>query len=258
MQELVDELRKSFHKGLVNDVSASIENDDRAIENESGDTNHTDYLKPLFLKESHGLKKKALRILKPILESWTNTNLIANNAYGYRVYRQGNIMNMHLDNSNTHIISCILHIDHDPMSQPWPIILEDYHGNTVEVMLESGDMLLYESSKVYHGRPKPFQGSWYTSLFLHYYPANWDANKIVLDTHYRIPPTWNHVIPMQEGLEKLVAIGNSYKEPDCKYQWCALNETTIYSGPAVFGYVFTPSGQRLLKIDDIDDGTGEL
>ena len=84
---------------------------------------------------------------------------------------------MHVDISRSHVISCILHIDHDPESEPWPIAIEDFQGNTNEVVLESGDMLFYESSKCLHGRPRRFNGKWYSSVFIHYYPAeNWNVS----------------------------------------------------------------------------------
>jgi len=106
--------------------------------------------------------------------------LIGSIAYGLRIYRNESQLNMHTDRTNTHIISCILHVDHDddPESEPWPIIIEDFQGNTNEVVLESGDMLFYESSKCLHGRPKKFKGKWYSSIFVHYYPAeNWKVSK---------------------------------------------------------------------------------
>ena len=79
---------------------------------------------------------------------------------------------MHIDKPNTHVISSILHIDHSDDSEPWPLVIEDFQGKTNEVYLESGDLLFYESSKCFHGRPKKFNGSWYTSVFSHYYPAS--------------------------------------------------------------------------------------
>ena len=83
-------------------------------------------------------------------------------AYGFRLYRNNSKLFMHLDKPNTHVISFILHIDSSDDAEPWPIVIEDYHGNTHEVILTSGDILLYESSKCLHGRPKRFKGSWYT------------------------------------------------------------------------------------------------
>jgi hypothetical protein len=122
-----------------------------------------------------------LKELKPFHEAWTGLNLVGNNAYGLRVYRNESYLNMHVDKSETHIISCILHVDHDddPESEPWPIVIEDFQGNTNEVHLESGDMLFYESSKALHGRPRAFKGKWYSSLFVHYYPQDWDVSRRV-------------------------------------------------------------------------------
>lgn len=77
---------------------------------------------------------------------------------------------MHTDRTQTHVISCIYHIASSDDSEPWPIVIEDYEGNTQMAYLEPGDLLLYESAKNFHGRPTKFDGSWYTSLFVHFYP----------------------------------------------------------------------------------------
>merc|ERR1712157_237866 len=102
-----------------------------------------------------------------------------------------------------HIISCILHIDHDHTGDDWPLIIEDFDGNTNEVTLQPGDMLLYESSKCFHGRPKPFHGAWYSSLFLHYYPQLWNGTKHVLNAQYRIKPDWRQLLPPIQDLPDL-------------------------------------------------------
>jgi len=121
---------------------------------------------------------KVLDELKVMHEAWSGVPLVGNNAYGLRVYRNGSHLNMHVDKSETHIISCILHVDHDddPESEPWPLVIEDFQGNTNEVNLESGDMVFYESSKAFHGRPRKFKGKWYSSIFVHYYPVGWDVS----------------------------------------------------------------------------------
>jgi prolyl 4-hydroxylase len=79
---------------------------------------------------------------------------------------------MHVDRAQTHVISFIMHIDSSDDAEPWPIFIEDYEGKTHEVVLTPGDLLFYESSKVWHGRPKRFNGSWYSSVFAHYYPTH--------------------------------------------------------------------------------------
>jgi predicted 2-oxoglutarate/Fe(II)-dependent dioxygenase YbiX len=84
---------------------------------------------------------------------------------------------MHTDKAQTHVISCILHIDSSEDAEPWPIVIEDFQGNTNEVILTSGDLLFYESSKCLHGRPKTFNGSWYSSIFVHYHPTGeWNVS----------------------------------------------------------------------------------
>jgi hypothetical protein len=39
---------------------------------------------------------------------------------------------MHVDRTQTHVISCILHIAKSDDAENWPIIIEDYAGNTNE------------------------------------------------------------------------------------------------------------------------------
>ena len=51
---------------------------------------------------------------------------------------------MHVDRIQTHVISIILHIDSSEDASPWPIYIEDFHGNTHEVILTPGDILFYE------------------------------------------------------------------------------------------------------------------
>jgi hypothetical protein len=44
--------------------------------------------------------------------------------------------------------------------EPWPIVIEGIDGVTAEVDLKPGQMLLYESAKCTHGRPRTFRGEW--------------------------------------------------------------------------------------------------
>jgi predicted 2-oxoglutarate/Fe(II)-dependent dioxygenase YbiX len=110
-----------------------------------------------------------LRELQSYSEEWAGIPLIAHQAYGFRVYRNQSQLFMHSDRIQTHVVSFILHIDSES-TEPWPIFIEDMLGRTHEVTLTPGDILFYESSKCLHGRPRPFNGSWYTSVFVHYYP----------------------------------------------------------------------------------------
>ena len=205
-------------------------------------------------------------------EEWSGIELVGATAYGLRLYQNNSRLLMHVDKSSTHVISCILHIDHSEDSEPWPIVIEDFQGNTNEVILENGDMLFYEvrvisnwsffkftliavlwltalnpsfinqSSKCFHGRPKPFKGSWYSSIFVHYYPKfDWvgpDRNK---ETHYAIPKHWGErpADTYADNLEDLVMVGTSMKEPKCEDVWCGLKDSVKWYGPAIEGEIIT-------------------
>uniref|UniRef100_A0A7S2E5N1 Alpha-ketoglutarate-dependent dioxygenase AlkB-like domain-containing protein n=1 Tax=Ditylum brightwellii TaxID=49249 RepID=A0A7S2E5N1_9STRA len=138
-QGLVDELVESLHRGLQSEKLGT-EAGVLCIETEN---------RPLFVQQ-YALNSRALTELQPILEAWSGVELVRNNAYGLRVYRNDSSLNMHVDKVQTHIISTILHVDHDADSEPWPIVIEDFQGNTQEVVLESGDMLLVSLKMMRH------------------------------------------------------------------------------------------------------------
>jgi hypothetical protein len=151
---------------------------------------------------------------------------------------------MHVDRTQTHVISCIYHIGSSENSEPWPIVIEDYHGNTNSVVLKPGDILLYESAKNFHGRPNKFNGDWYTSLFIHFYPKDpaWAAYNHDLDSHYAIPEDFNKFEPSEHP--KLKLYGTSMMEPDCPESWCNLQDAVHWEGPGEYGQVVTGGGKK--------------
>ncbi|KAL7543955.1 hypothetical protein ACHAXR_013368 [Thalassiosira sp. AJA248-18] len=263
-QGLLDELVSSLHRGLSVDLIAE----------EGVGTTCIDSPDPPLYHPIESLERRALLELCPIVEAWVNhdkrekrVHLIGNNAYGLRIYRNQSRLNMHVDKSGTHVISAILHVDHDENSKPWPfvyniicipltkpIVIEDYYGNLNEVVLEKGDILLYESSKCFHGRPRRFEGDWYTSLFIHYYPSDWRRTYDNLEVHYRIPPKWNEVLPPKPGLETLVMAETSAYEPDCEDTWCTLNNTIQWDERGEFGKVLSGDG----VVSDLDFDAKEI
>lgn len=163
---------------------------------------------PLFIDRPE-LNRRALKELKPILEAWSGIELVPAQAYGFRLYRNESSLWMHTDRAQTHVISCIYHIASSDDSEPWPIVIEDYAGNTQMAHLEPGDMLLYESSKNFHGRPTKFDGSWYTSLFVHFYPkGEWKEKDHDIEAHYAVPPNWYDVVP-DDKYPQLKVVGTS-------------------------------------------------
>ena len=220
------ELRASLYNGLA----TAEEEDDDSIDD--GD------LHPLWIEQEE-LNEKVLEALKPMHEEWAGVPLTGALAYGLRVYRNNSVLAMHVDRPETHIISCIIHVDKSPDAGPWPIFIEEFQGNTNEVHLTSGDMLFYESSKCIHGRPRRFNGSWYSSIFVHYYPTGWDPEQAGLEVQYSLPPTWDVLGPEDPGIEKLEMSGTAMGEPNCPDSWCKTINTVKWQGPAKKGVVIT-------------------
>jgi len=240
-QDLVDALVKKVRDNVD---TAPLENDVDVIEGIDESS------KPLFISNLD-LNERVLRELKPMHEEWSGVELVGQQAYGLRIYRNNSRLLMHVDKPRTHIISCILHIDHSEDSEPWPIVIEDFQGNTNEVILESGDMLFYESSKCFHGRPHTFKGSWYSSIFVHYYPVGWDTTGIEAETHYVVPPHWNKNPPAESDQDRLAMVGTSMKEPECENVWCGLNNSVKWQGPGIAGEVITTGSKPTANEDEL-------
>lgn len=198
---------------------------------------------PLFIKRPD-LTARVLKEVKPLCEAWSGVELVPYRAYGFRLYQNNSRLFMHTDKTSTHIVSAILHIDRSEDAENWELVIEDYQGNTNAVLMEPGDLLLYESSKCWHGRPKRFNGSWFSSIFIHYYPKGWKDNQDpILEVHYSIPPQWS-ANPTPSDETPAVMVGTSIKEPDCVDEWCGLKDAIKLSGPGVEGEVLTANNHK--------------
>ena len=200
---------------------------------------------PLFV-DRPDLTRRVLHELQPHAEEWSGLSLTPYRAYGFRLYRNESQLTMHVDKMQTHIISVILHIDSSEDAEPWPIFIEDFQGRTHEVILTPGDMLFYESSKCYHGRPRRLNGSWYSSIFVHYYPSEgWYEQNHELEAHYAVPPHWSRDPVGPRQYQRLEMVGTSLRQPDCPDDWCATQNSVKWSGPGKMGYYITPTMEQV-------------
>lgn len=157
-------------------------------------------LHPKFI-DIGSLAWQTINDLRPLHEEWWGLGeLVPTSAYGVRVYLNTSSLVMHYDRVETHVISSIVHIAHDPDSEPWPLDIEDHDGRLHSVVLKPGQMLFYESSKCLHGRMKTFRGQYYASIFLHYKPKDrniWNYN--IEDVIAAVPPQWRRGIKGEHG-----------------------------------------------------------
>jgi hypothetical protein len=115
-------------------------------------------------------------VIGPMLEEWTGTMLEPTSLYGIRRYTRGSILNMHVDFMKSHSIAAIVNVAQE-LEQDWMLEIVDHSGNLHEISMKPGDVLMYESAKTLHGRPKPLEGLHYSNFFVHCRPADpglWD------------------------------------------------------------------------------------
>ena len=85
-------------------------------------------------------------------------------------------MRMHVDEVESgHVIGAILQITQDPdiaENNSWALEVIDYTGQRQQIAMKPGQMLLFESSRLVHGRPSVLQGKYYVNSFFYYRPPS--------------------------------------------------------------------------------------
>lgn len=51
-------------------------------------------------------------------------------------------------------------------NEPWELHTLDHQGRRHRVVMEPGDMVIYQPQRLAHGRPLPVSGSFYDNIFL--------------------------------------------------------------------------------------------
>jgi len=104
-----------------------------------------------------------------IVQEWTKQEKMKTSSlYGIRVYEEGAILAPHVDRLPL-VSSAIINVDQD-VDEPWPLEVIGHDGKAYNVTMEPGDMVLYESHSVLHGRPFPLKGRFYANVFIHFAP----------------------------------------------------------------------------------------
>merc|ERR1712190_385167 len=104
-----------------------------------------------------------------IIQGWTKQeNLRTTSLYGIRIYEEGAILATHVDRLPL-VSSAIINVDQD-VDEPWPLEVIGHDGKAYNVTMEPGDMVLYESHSVLHGRPSALKGRFYANIFIHFAP----------------------------------------------------------------------------------------
>lgn len=117
------------------------------------------------------LGQEILDRLRAVHERWAGVPLRPVAAYGMRIYRSGQSVDMHIDRPGTHVISSMLAVAQD-VDDPWPLQL-DIAERRHELYVQPGQMLLYEGASSPHGHLRKLSGRCYAVALMHYCPLDW-------------------------------------------------------------------------------------
>ena len=117
----------------------------------------------------YSLKQKLWNSAKDIISEWTGQELTQCSLYGIRIYHEDAVLSTHVDRLPL-VSSAILNVAQD-VDEPWPLEVIGHDGVAQNVTMEPGDMVLYESHSVLHGRPYPLKGRYFANIFIHFEPT---------------------------------------------------------------------------------------
>jgi prolyl 4-hydroxylase len=115
------------------------------------------------------LKQHIWNAARDTLEEWTGYRQAECSLYGIRVYKEGAMLAPHVDRLPL-VASAIINVDQD-VDELWPLEVIGHDGIARNVTMLPGDMVLYESHSVIHGRQFPLKGRFMANVFIHFEPV---------------------------------------------------------------------------------------
>lgn len=115
------------------------------------------------------LQQKIWDMAVKTVEEWTGQKLTPTSVYGIRSYKNGAILAPHVDRLPL-VSSMIINVDQD-VDEDWPLEVYGHDGKAYNVTMKPGDLVLYESHSIVHGRPFPLKGRFFANIFVHFEPT---------------------------------------------------------------------------------------
>ena len=161
------ELRESFAREYrkLRDRDLAVDSEEERVKNRyaRGDNQSPQSFSMYGFSHAENL----LETLRPMIEKKTGLTVLPTYSYT-RIYYTDAQLEPHRDRAACEIsLTCC--IDRD--STDWPICLENRRGETVEVVQEPGDIVIYSGCELLHWRD-PYTGLEQMQTFLHYVNAN--------------------------------------------------------------------------------------
>jgi len=142
------------------------------------------------------LKGAIWKLAEDTIREWTNMDISATSVYGVRIYKEGSILSHHVDRLPL-ISSAIINVAQD-VDEDWPIEVIGHDGVARNITMEPGDMILYESHSIVHGRPFALKGRYYANIFVHFEPVINSESENMQNSDENMP---FYIVPDSNGKE---------------------------------------------------------
>ena len=129
-----------------------------------------------------------LDVMTPTFSQAVNCELYPTYSY-LRIYLKGAYLERHQDRPSCEV-SATMTLSYDS-PYTWPLYLES-NGQTIEVLLEPGDALIYKGMELPHWR-ETFEGERQVQVFLHYVRQNGNYSEYKFDKR----PALGHQLTQQ-------------------------------------------------------------
>lgn len=113
-------------------------------------TNHWEAPTHMLSLRGKNLWNNLIQAVQEILEAWSGQYLVFTSFYGIRVYKEGAILAPHVDRLPL-VTSAIINVAQD-VDEPWVLEVIGHDGKAHNITMEPGDLVLYESHSVLHGK----------------------------------------------------------------------------------------------------------
>jgi len=145
-----------------------------------GNTHVNHWSSPTYMVQiPQDLKDSIIDAVTPLVQQFLGIKeeVMVTSMYGIRMYSNGAIISPHVD-VLPFVATAVLNVaqkatNDNEDDDDWPIELYAHDGNAYNVTLNPGDMLLYEGHSIIHGRPFPFQGEYYSNIYIHFEPIGY-------------------------------------------------------------------------------------
>ena len=122
------------------------------------------------------LRSKIWNAIQPLMEAWLGQDLQPCMMHGIRVYTEGAVLAPHVDRLplvSSAIINIAQDLDDETIDgEPsWPLEVYGHDGVARNISIEPGEVFMWESHSVIHGRPFPMKGRFMANLFVHFEPT---------------------------------------------------------------------------------------